>query len=1013
MRLLSALFTTLLLSSSLFAQLRISQAYGGGGNAGSTFRNDFIEVFNAGPSAASVNGMSVQYASAAGTSWQVTNLPNVSLLPGQYLLIQEAQGAGGTTNLPTPEATGTIAMSATAGKVALVTSTTALTGACPTAGVVDFLGFGSTASCSETAPSAAPSNTNAVIRNTAGCTDTGSNLADFTAALPTPRNTVTSVNPCGGSSTPLLSINDVSQAEGTSGGTTFTFTVSLNIPAPAGGVTFDIATADNTATTANSDYVARSLTSQTILATNSTFSFAVTVNGDTNVEATETFFVNITNVTGATVSDAQGQGTIVNDDFSLVSIANIQGSGLTSPLVGQTVSTQGIVTALASNGYFLQTPDASIDSDINTSEGIFVFTNSAPTVTVASLVTSTGVVTEFKPSNDPNSRTITEITQASVLTSSTGNPLPAPVNLIAPTPTGGPDQLERFEGMRVQVPGALNVVAPTGGGVTESSATASSDGVLFAVFPGTTTPFREAGIELLDFPVNAATACAAGANCALVTFDANPERIRLDTNAIALQTAVNVNTGATLTGVVGVLTYTSRSFTILTTQAPTVGGTPQTTTSLIPNPNSITIAAMNVERFFDSVNDPGIGEPVLTSVALDGRLTKVSLAVRTLLNNPDIIGLEEVENLTALGLIADRIRSQGGANYTPYLVEGNDQGGIDVGFLVRADRVSVTAVTQLGSTLTYLSPCSNNQELLNDRPTLRLRVTAITGGNSYTVFVNHLRSLIGVGATTLCDLSTDGARVRAKRAAQANYVAGLVQDELTTNPNANIVLVGDFNAFDVNDGYVDSINTIMSTPAPATQVHPAPAAPAYAPLTNLVSLLPAAQRYSYVFDGNHQTIDHALMNPAAKSLFMGGGYLRINADFNEATFRGNFNTPERYSDHDPVFVRLSNGFDISAQFGVTKTIVAFNRGTRLYSSTISLTNNSGNTIAGANQLAITELPPGVALANANFPTPAGGTFTLPNTIAPGQTVSVPMQFTMDVSKPLTYKAAIFTTPIAQ
>jgi hypothetical protein len=1013
MRLLSALFTSLLLSSSLFAQLRISQAYGGGGNTGSNYRNDFIEIFNAGASAASTAGMSVQYAAATGTTWQVTILPTVSLNPGQYFLIQQAAGTGGTTNLPTPDATGSITMSATAGKVALVNSTTALTVSCPTAGVVDFLGYGSTANCSESSPSAAPSNTNAVIRNGAGCTDNNINFTDFTAALPTPRNIATSVNPCGGSSTPLLSINDVSQAEGTSGGTTFTFTVSLSAPAPAGGVTFDIATADGTATTANSDYVARSLTSQAIFATNTTFTFAVTVNGDTNVEATENFLVNITNVTGATLSDGQGQGTIQNDDFSLISIANIQGSGLTSGLVGQTVATQGIVTALASNGYYLQTPDASIDNNINTSEGIFVFTSSAPTVTVGSLVTTTGAVTEFRPSTDVNARTITEITQTAVLTQSTGNPLPAPVNLIAPTTYGGPDQLERFEGMRVQAPGVLNVVAPTGGGVTESTATASSDGVLFAVFPFTAIPFREPGIEVLDFPSNSATACAAGANCALPQFDANPELIRLDTNAITGQTAINVNTGATLSGVVGVLTYSNRSFTILTTQAPTVGGTPQTTTSLIPNPNSITIAAMNVERFFDFTNDPGIGEPVLTPAAFDGRLKKVSLAVRTLLNNPDIIGLEEVENLTTLGLIADRIRSDGGANYTPYLVEGNDQGGIDVGFLVRADRVSVTSVTQLGATLTYLSPCTNTQELLNDRPTLRLRATAITGGNSYSVFVNHLRSLIDVGATTLCTLSTDGARVRAKRAAQANYVAGLVQDELTADPASNIVLVGDFNAFDVNDGYVDSINTIMSTPAPATQVLTATADPAYAPLTNLVSLLPAAQRYSYIFAGNHQTIDHALMNPAAKSLFMGGGYLRVNADFNEATYRGNFNTPERYSDHDPVFVRLANGFNLTPQFGVTKTIVAFNRGTRLYSSIISLTNNSGDTIAGANQLAITELPPGVALVNANFPTPAGGTFTLPNTIAPGQTVSVTMQFTMDVSKPLTYNAAVFSTPIAQ
>src|SRR5436305_3582522 len=119
----------------------ISQIYGGGGNAGSTFKNDFIEIFNADGATVNLSGWSVQYASAAGTTWQVTAL-NGSLAPGQYFLIQESQGAGGTTNLPTPNATGNIAMSATAGKVALVSNTVALSGSCPVGGaIVDFVGY--------------------------------------------------------------------------------------------------------------------------------------------------------------------------------------------------------------------------------------------------------------------------------------------------------------------------------------------------------------------------------------------------------------------------------------------------------------------------------------------------------------------------------------------------------------------------------------------------------------------------------------------------------------------------------------------------------------------------------------------------------------------------------------------------------------------------------------------------------------------------------------------------------
>jgi DNA/RNA endonuclease G (NUC1) len=171
----------------------ISQVYGGGGNSGALIKNDYIELFNNSNVAQSLTGFSVQYASATGTTWQVTNLTGVTLQPGQYYLVQEALGAGGTVSL-TPDVTGTIAMSATAGKVALVNTTTALTGSCPTANVVDFVGFGPTANCSETAPTAALSNTTAAIRNVGGSTDSNNNLSDFTITSATtvgflPRNT--------------------------------------------------------------------------------------------------------------------------------------------------------------------------------------------------------------------------------------------------------------------------------------------------------------------------------------------------------------------------------------------------------------------------------------------------------------------------------------------------------------------------------------------------------------------------------------------------------------------------------------------------------------------------------------------------------------------------------------------------------------------------------------------------------------------------------------------------------
>ena len=156
-------------SQSAFAvsNIVISQVYGGGGNSGAPYHNDYIEVFNRGNTTVSITGWSVQYASSAGSTWQATALTSVSLAPGQYYLIQEAAGAGGGATLPTPDVIGTIAMSATAGKVALLNTTTLLAGACPTGPQIqDFVGYGA-ANCSETSPTAALSNITAALRGPA------------------------------------------------------------------------------------------------------------------------------------------------------------------------------------------------------------------------------------------------------------------------------------------------------------------------------------------------------------------------------------------------------------------------------------------------------------------------------------------------------------------------------------------------------------------------------------------------------------------------------------------------------------------------------------------------------------------------------------------------------------------------------------------------------------------------------------------------------------------------------
>ena len=173
----------------------ISQIYGGGGNTGASYLNDYIVLHNISNAPVVVTGWSLQYASATGTTtWSVANLPAGSISAGSYYLVKMQSGGAVGTALPTEDASATtINMSATAGKVALANTTTALSGANPSGGatVVDFVGFGSTANASETAAAPAPSATNSISRKDVGSLDTNNNSTDFLAGAAAPRNSAT------------------------------------------------------------------------------------------------------------------------------------------------------------------------------------------------------------------------------------------------------------------------------------------------------------------------------------------------------------------------------------------------------------------------------------------------------------------------------------------------------------------------------------------------------------------------------------------------------------------------------------------------------------------------------------------------------------------------------------------------------------------------------------------------------------------------------------------------------
>ncbi len=183
-------------NSSVPATIVISQIYGGGGNSGAPFKNDFVELLNRGNTAVALSGWALQYTSATGTTWSRADLSG-TIAPGAYYLVQLAGGANGA-DLPAPNAIGTIAMAAGAGKVALTASTTSLSGSCPSsATTVDLVGYGTNASCFEgSGPAPAPSNTLSVKRGGNGCQETDQNAADFATGVPLPRNGSAPANIC-------------------------------------------------------------------------------------------------------------------------------------------------------------------------------------------------------------------------------------------------------------------------------------------------------------------------------------------------------------------------------------------------------------------------------------------------------------------------------------------------------------------------------------------------------------------------------------------------------------------------------------------------------------------------------------------------------------------------------------------------------------------------------------------------------------------------------------------------
>jgi uncharacterized protein len=755
-------------AAAVSADVVISEVYGGGGNSGATLTNDFIELYNRGTTSVDISTWSVQYGSSGGTTWLRTNLAG-TIQPGRWYLVQEAAGAGGTTPLPTPDATGTIAMSATAAKVVLVTHQTTLT--CGTScgaadGVYDLVGYGAT-NMFETAPAPGLSNTTSASRDADG-TDTDDNSADFTAGAPNPQNSGSEPPP----PPPVKTINE------------------------------------------------------------------------------------------------------------------IQGAAHHSPLEGLAVAdVHGIVTAERNNGFWMQDPTP--DADPATSDGLFVFTSSTPTVNVGDDVLVDGTVAEFRPGNDAVNLTTTELTAPHVIVQATGAPVPAtlvgPGGRVAPTTvieddaTGdvensgvfdpandGMDFYESLEGMHLELQNAVAV--------------------------GPRSDFGE-------IPVLPAGGAGAGVRTnrggiLLRSNDTNPERIFLD-DVIAPTPVMDV--GDTIPGsLFGVLDYSFGNFKLLVTSAPTAqrnGLAREVTTT--GSHKELAIATFNVENL--SPADP------------PSKFDELAGIIVMNLRSPDIVVVEEIQDNTGpvndgtvaadqtFAQLIAAISAVGGPTYDWRSIDpvnnsdgGQPGGNIRVGFLFRTDNpdlqfvdrpgggsttavdvVKVAGQVQLTSSPGRIDP--TNAAFNNSRKPLAAEF--VFRGKTVFVVANHWNSK-GGDNPLFGRFQPPVAVTETQRAQQATAVASFVNDVFGLAPNANVVIAGDLNDFD----YSAAVGIVTATG-----------------MLDLPSTLPDGERYTYDFEGNSQVLDHILISPAIAARGFNYDVVHVNSEF-----------ADQASDHEPQVARVKS-----------------------------------------------------------------------------------------------------------
>jgi predicted extracellular nuclease len=533
----------------------------------------------------------------------------------------------------------------------------------------------------------------------------------------------------------------------------------------------------------------------------------------------------------------------------LVPICEIQGSAFTSPFVGQTVRVRGVVFAdldeTSKQGFFVQQQNC--DRDANTSDGLFVYTGSRiNVVSSGDLVELTGQIQEYYG--------MTEISvqpdMISVLSS--GQSLPELTELNPPLNSDqARDYFETLEGMHVAVGEAL-VVGPTN---SRDETWVINTGLdIERVFQS--DPLGKGEIICVD--------------------DGGPYEITPE-----------VNVGDRVISLNGVLEFTYGLYRLQLVQPPNVVSTEPIMTP-VNFPCGLTVASFNLENLFDTLDDPSTEDSVPSGSEYLRRLRKLASSIHSGLGEPTLIAVQEVENQPALEIEAE---------YDLILEEGPDQRGIDVALLYRKDRAQVLTAYQMQgctSLVDGLGP-DGNDDVVNpqNRITCDSDEDGVLDGNrlfSRPALVVHLEVFPTCGLDAL-DIwvivnhwksrSEDIDALQytlPRRLEQAKFTASRARQISQSMPGAKVIVLGDLN------DYPDSQSLKHLEEAG---------------LENLVANISPAQRYTYIYQGVSQVLDHVLINASLQDQFIFITPVHFNADYAEPYSRQVTNYI-RSSDHDPI-----------------------------------------------------------------------------------------------------------------